>query len=211
MLATAGREPESPELLSLACLDEPLPLTIAKLARRSPNTIPPAAPAARLVSGGAGSLYFFVAAVRALARAASSSALVQGFPALVALRLSLGAPLLRFLLDPSGFALFQDSGEEHVGGLVVAAFLSGQLGLRGHEPPFNRRLQHRGTVALQVPLNALQGRHGVVEAGEVGVDGLDDASLLSWSAERRGRSCTGLLLLRCACALYPLCERATRC
>ena len=52
------------------------------------------------------------------------------------------------------------------GGLVVAPLLAGELGLGRDEPPLDGGLEHRGAVALEVGLDALQRLDGGVEAGE---------------------------------------------
>ena len=93
-------------------------------------------------------------------------------------------------LLPATAALGEDALQEHRGGLVVAALGAGQLGLGRHQPPLDGGLEHRGPIPLQVPLHPLQRRHGVVEPGEVALDGLDDAVLLGEGASGAGRLAT---------------------
>jgi hypothetical protein len=108
--------------------------------------------------------------------------LVLRLPLVVLRRLALGLHLRQLGFLPAAAAFGEDALEEDRGGLVAAALGAGQLGLGRHQPPFDGGLEHRGAIALQVALHPLQRRHGVVEPGEVGLDGFDDAVLLGLAA-----------------------------
>ena len=85
------------------------------------------------------------------------------------------SPLLRL---PASAALGQDTLQQDGGGLVVAVPGAGQLRLGGDQAAFAGVLEDAGPVALEVGLDATEGGGGGVEAGELRLDGGDDAALL---------------------------------
>ena len=94
--------------------------------------------------------------------------------------LALGLELCELLFLPATTALNEESAEQFSGRLSVRmlrAPLSGQC-------PLNRRLQHRGTIELQLRPRTLQRRHRSVEVREEFVECVGDADLFSSGSHR---------------------------
>ncbi len=72
----------------------------------------------------------------------------------------------------------EDAVEKDVGRFVVAALGAGELGLGGHQPPLDGGREYGSAVALQIALDPLKKRDGLVQPTEVRLNDGDDPTLL---------------------------------
>jgi hypothetical protein len=85
---------------------------------------------------------------------------------------------LKLIGFPFGAALCKDALEQFAGGFIAAAFFAGEIGLSGNQTALAGGLEHRGAIALQIALYALERGDSVIKACELLFDFGDNPRLL---------------------------------